>query len=177
MNKAEERVDRSFLDQWADYSQRANRQLEQCLNTLADDIDHRLASAMQHSTLNGGKRFRAMLVYAGGECFGADINALDGPALALEMVLRGLNMRTMSQARPSFHCPNGAFATNWPKNKGLESGNVFLENLAHRLRGAADDTCRTSGLPDVTGYPCLPERLAGRLGRRSAGRADKAFMK
>ena len=45
-----------------------------------------LKEAMQYSTQNGGKRFRAMLVYASGHCFGAPTEALDAPAMALELI-------------------------------------------------------------------------------------------
>lgn len=41
---------------------------------------------MRYSTLNGGKRLRALLVYATGEALGANITALDAPASAVEMI-------------------------------------------------------------------------------------------
>ena len=45
-----------------------------------------LHQAMRYATLNGGKRFRAMLVYAAGEALGATLPALDVPACAVELV-------------------------------------------------------------------------------------------
>ena len=45
-----------------------------------------LTEAMSYSTLNGGKRLRALLVYASGEALGADSNQLDSPASAVEMI-------------------------------------------------------------------------------------------
>ena len=41
---------------------------------------------MRYSCLQGGKRFRAMLVYAGGDVFNASSSALDPAAAALEMI-------------------------------------------------------------------------------------------
>ena len=41
---------------------------------------------MRHATLLGGKRMRPLLVYATGDLFGADINALDVPASAVELI-------------------------------------------------------------------------------------------
>jgi len=46
----------------------------------------KLIEAMRYSTLNGGKRLRAMFVYAAGEVLGADPKLLDYPACAVEMI-------------------------------------------------------------------------------------------
>ena len=46
----------------------------------------RLAEAMRYAALGGGKRLRAALVYAGGEALGADPDALDAPAAAVELL-------------------------------------------------------------------------------------------
>jgi farnesyl diphosphate synthase len=46
----------------------------------------RLHDAMRYSTLGGGKRVRAMLVFAAGEVSGADAKRLDVAAAALEMI-------------------------------------------------------------------------------------------
>ena len=46
----------------------------------------KLIEAMHYSTLNGGKRLRAMFVYAAGEVLGADPKLLDYPASAVEMI-------------------------------------------------------------------------------------------
>ncbi len=45
-----------------------------------------LHAAMRYATLNGGKRFRAMLVYASGEVLGTDLKTLDVPACAVELI-------------------------------------------------------------------------------------------
>lgn len=45
-----------------------------------------LLEAMRYSTLGGGKRLRALLVYATGEALNADLTLLDAPASAVEMI-------------------------------------------------------------------------------------------
>lgn len=45
-----------------------------------------LLDAMRYSTLNGGKRLRALLVYAAGEALGVALELLDSPACAVEMI-------------------------------------------------------------------------------------------
>src|SRR3546814_7012108 len=54
----------------------------------ADEPPRRLHAAMRHAALLGGKRMRPLLVYATGTAFGADIDALDAPALAVELIHR-----------------------------------------------------------------------------------------
>jgi len=46
----------------------------------------RLVDAMRYATLGGGKRLRALLVYATGEAMGAKPAALDAAAAAVEMI-------------------------------------------------------------------------------------------
>lgn len=50
------------------------------------EVPERLKQAMQYSTLSGGKRFRALLVYAAGSAMGAPLERLDKVAAALECV-------------------------------------------------------------------------------------------
>lgn len=45
-----------------------------------------LFAAMRYSTLGGGKRMRPLLVYAAGCALGVDLDALDAPAAAVEMI-------------------------------------------------------------------------------------------
>lgn len=75
-----------FQTQWAHYKDRANQQLGQLLTRPENCGARQLMEAMQYSTQNGGKRFRAMLVYASGDCFGAGVAALDAPAMAIELI-------------------------------------------------------------------------------------------
>ncbi|MFE0499843.1 (2E,6E)-farnesyl diphosphate synthase [Lysobacter soli] len=47
---------------------------------------HRLHAAMRHAVLLGGKRMRPLLVYAAGSAFGASVDTLDTPAVAVELI-------------------------------------------------------------------------------------------
>jgi|TARA_R100001143_G_scaffold2717_5_gene5677 farnesyl diphosphate synthase len=76
----------SLSDWMPAHQQRISLALQQRLpdqNTVAAAT---LAEAMHYATLNGGKRLRAMLVYATGEAFNADPEALDSAACAVEMI-------------------------------------------------------------------------------------------
>jgi len=70
--------------------QQRQHRIESALDDrLSDHGSHtsaQLLSAMRYSTLNGGKRLRALLVYATGEALDADLTALDAPASAVEMI-------------------------------------------------------------------------------------------
>ncbi len=71
------------LYQLDDLKQRVESALQQQLPT---DSSNRLIEAMRYSTLNGGKRLRAMLVYAAGQTFSVPVSILDIPACAVEYV-------------------------------------------------------------------------------------------
>ena len=45
-----------------------------------------LHAAMRYSTLGGGKRIRAVLVYATGMALGGNVQQLDGAACAVELI-------------------------------------------------------------------------------------------
>ncbi|MCG6975524.1 MAG: (2E,6E)-farnesyl diphosphate synthase [Acidiferrobacterales bacterium] len=49
-------------------------------------LPNQLHTAMRYSTLSGGKRIRASLVYATGQSLGAPLSALDIPACAVEII-------------------------------------------------------------------------------------------
>ena len=67
---------------------RINEVLDHLLpTTTAVDSDvARLASAMRYAVLGGGKRLRPRLVYAAGRAAGADVDLLDRPAAAVELI-------------------------------------------------------------------------------------------
>lgn len=63
--------------------------LQLYLNNLLPDSEPTLSpliQAMRYSLLNGGKRLRALLIYATGESLGADLNLCDIAAAAIEMI-------------------------------------------------------------------------------------------
>jgi len=65
--------------------QRINQVLEKYL-PAADQEPKKLHQAMRYSVLGAGKRIRPLLVYASGETFGADLDKLDIPACAVELI-------------------------------------------------------------------------------------------
>ncbi len=60
--------------------------LERRLSSQDQQTSDRLLDAMRYATLGGGKRLRALLVYATGQTFGATNAALDAAAAAVEMI-------------------------------------------------------------------------------------------
>jgi len=66
-------------------SARVQQALAQWL-PAADCKPARLHQAMRYAALSGGKHVRPLLVYATGQSLGQDINTLDGPACAVELV-------------------------------------------------------------------------------------------
>lgn len=76
------------------------------------DAPRGLHQAMRYAVLGGGKRMRPLLVYAGGRIFGADENALDAPAMAVELIhayslvhddLPAMDDDALRRGRPTTH--------------------------------------------------------------------------
>lgn len=67
------------------YRSRANQALDQRL-PAADLHPGDLHQAMRYAVLGGGKRIRPVLVYSAGAAVGAMLEALDGPACAVELI-------------------------------------------------------------------------------------------
>ena len=67
------------------YRSRANQALDQRLPS-ADLHPGDLHQAMRYAVLGGGKRIRPVLVYSAGAAVGAMLEALDGPACAVEFI-------------------------------------------------------------------------------------------
>ena len=75
----------SFESHIARYAERVQDRLDASLPS-ADESPKRLHEAMRYAVFNGGKRVRPLLVYAAGECVGADPTLLDAPAVAIEYI-------------------------------------------------------------------------------------------
>jgi geranylgeranyl pyrophosphate synthase len=76
------------LSDFAHWSTDRRQRLETTLDTLLPAADHlpaRLHEAMRYAA-KGGKRFRALLIYAAGEAIEATTAALDVPAAAVELI-------------------------------------------------------------------------------------------
>ena len=75
----------SFKNQMPELVKRVEARLEHWLpNTDVEPLV--LHEAMRYSVLGGGKRIRPLLVYATGQSLGIDLDLLDGPAVAIELV-------------------------------------------------------------------------------------------
>jgi farnesyl diphosphate synthase len=72
-------------DSSAHYRERVERELAAVLPS-AGTLPQRLHEAMRYASLEGGKRVRALLVYAAGEAVGAADTDLDAPACAVELI-------------------------------------------------------------------------------------------
>jgi farnesyl diphosphate synthase len=75
----------TFAERIGPYRQRVETALARWLPT-GEILPSRLHEAMRYATLDGGKRMRAVLVYAAGEALGAKPESLDGPACAVELI-------------------------------------------------------------------------------------------
>lgn len=74
-----------FKDRVVEYTARVDARLEVALPS-ASTSPTRLHKAMRYAVLSGGKRIRPLLVYATGECLGVEIESLDAPAVAIELI-------------------------------------------------------------------------------------------
>jgi geranylgeranyl diphosphate synthase type II len=75
----------SLPDKLREYQARVETALDKWLPN--DDIEPAsLHKAMRYAVMGGGKRIRPVMVYACGETFGVDLAALDGPAVAVELI-------------------------------------------------------------------------------------------
>lgn len=74
-----------FKATWDGYRARVEAALDQRL-PAATDTPYRLHQAIRYGCLDGGKRFRAMLVYSAGEAFGAAPEQLDAVAASVELI-------------------------------------------------------------------------------------------
>lgn len=75
----------AFSERISQYTDRIAAKLAEALPETGETPD-RLHEAMRYSVLNGGKRMRPLLVYASGECLGIDVDYLDAPAIAIELI-------------------------------------------------------------------------------------------
>ncbi|MCB1755317.1 MAG: (2E,6E)-farnesyl diphosphate synthase [Gammaproteobacteria bacterium] len=67
------------------YRLRVDKAMQHYLPTISP-AGTRLKEAMHYAVTNGGKRVRPVLTYATGEALGADLDKLDAPACAVEMM-------------------------------------------------------------------------------------------
>ena len=150
----------------------------------ADQSPRRLHAAMRHAALLGGKRMRPLLVYATGTAFGAPLDALDAPAMAVELVhayslvhddLPAMDDDALRRGQPTVHV---AFdeATAILAGDALQS--LAFELLADApLRAQArvamlSELSRAAGARGMCGGQALDIDATGRKRGQSEFRAD-----
>lgn len=77
--------EQSLVEFLTDSQNRVERTLEQWLPS-EDTLPHKLHRAMRYAVLDGGKRVRPVLVYASGQALDVDLDRLNGPACAVELI-------------------------------------------------------------------------------------------
>lgn len=134
-----------------DFLLRYAQQAEQALDTIlpaADTVPHKLHTAMRYSSLGGGKRVRAALVYATGSSLGASVSSLNGPACAIELIhayslihddLPCMDNDSLRRGRPTCH---RAFdeATALLAGDALQA--LAFEAISHHPELSASDSQR-----------------------------------
>ena len=96
---------------------RIEQSLHQHLTLEANAVSAtQLLDAMRYATLAGGKRLRALFVYAAGEALNVDLNLLDFPASAVEMIhayslvhddMPAMDNDNLRRGKPSCHIAYG----------------------------------------------------------------------
>src|SRR5258705_12616895 len=104
---------------WADWSGERRRRIEAVVDGVlpAAELDPEpLSRAMGYAVLDGGKRMRPLLAYAGGELTAADPDAVDAPAAAVELIhayslihddLPCMDDDTLRRGKPTCHVAFG----------------------------------------------------------------------
>jgi geranylgeranyl pyrophosphate synthase len=82
---AEDALPAAFENRIAHYTERVALKMDAVLPPVTQS-PRRLHEAMRYAIFNGGKRVRPLLVYAAGECLQVAENALDAPAVAIELI-------------------------------------------------------------------------------------------
>jgi len=132
-----------------------------------------LAEAMRYATLGGGKRVRALLAYAAGECVGADVASVDAAAAAVELIhayslvhddLPCMDDDSLRRGKPTCHVAFG-------EASALLAGDA-LQSLAFEAlaRGALADPARAcvvlaeaAGARGMAGGQAVDLEAVGRL--------------
>lgn len=123
-------------------SERVQVALAQTLET-ADTRPARLHAAMRHAALNGGKRFRAGLIYAAGEALGFNDQKLDNLAVAVELIhayslvhddLPAMDDDDLRRGQPTLHVA-------WDEATAILAGDALqalaFEVLAREISGVS----------------------------------------
>jgi farnesyl diphosphate synthase len=103
------------VSDFQDFMRRCQLQIEAALEQrlpATTTEPSKLHEAMRYSALQGGKRVRPMLVYAAGQAVGTDMDLLDSPACAIELIhvyslihddLPAMDDDNLRRGRPTCH--------------------------------------------------------------------------
>ncbi len=128
----------------ADATSQWRRRIDAALDAALpppEEAPRRLHAAMRHAVLLGGKRMRPLLVYATGTAFGASPDALDAPALAVELVhayslvhddLPAMDDDALRRGRPTVHVA-------FDEATAILAGDALQSLAFERLAGADVD--------------------------------------
>lgn len=132
----------------------------------ADSAPPLLHEAMRYACLNGGKRIRAMLVYAAGRAVDADPDCLDRPACAVEFIhayslvhddLPAMDDDSLRRGKPTCHIKFGEAAA-------ILVGDA-LQSLAFEMLAGPDPAHRAAPPVEVRAQMVLElARAAGHAG-------------
>ena len=147
------------------FARQCQQRVEQALlHSLpaADTLPSQLHQAMRYAMLDGGKRIRPLLVYATGQALGADEQALDNAACAVECIhayslihddLPSMDNDDLRRGKPTCH-------KAWGEAEAILAGDALqalaFHLLAHAPMGGMTAECRLH----------MIERLAAAAGSR-----------
>ena len=135
---------------FAVWSRERQQRIESVLERVLPGEDvpaQRLAKAMRHATLGGGKRVRALLVYAAAEASGADPERADSRAAAVELIhayslvhddLPCMDDDALRRGKPTCHVAFDV-ATALLAGDALQS--LAFATLANAADGATGEAC------------------------------------
>ena len=144
----------------ATYQQRVNVALDKALPP-AHIHPARLHHALRYSVLDGGKRFRPVLVYATAQALGADLRLADAPACAVELIhayslihddLPAMDDDDLRRGKPTCH-------------KAFDEATAILAGDALQALAFAVLTQANNGLSDAARISML-DMLANAAGSR-----------
>ena len=144
------------------YQQRINTFLEHNLSNI--NCPEKLKNALHYAVLNGGKRFRACLVYGAAEAFNGHLNIADPIAAAIEYIhayslvhddLPAMDDSHLRRGQPSCHIA-------YDEATAILVGDS-LQSMAFTLLSSANNIAQDKriNMIEILAKACGPEGMAG----------------
>lgn len=142
-----------------------SQHFDERLHGLLDQLpssQERLAEAMRYAALGSGKRLRPLLVYASGRALGVYREALDAPAMAVELIhcyslihddLPAMDDDALRRGRPTVHVA-------YDEATAILAGDA-LQALAFEVLAGADDAEAARGMARMLARACGVSGMAG----------------